>query len=152
MRKGIILALTLVVMVLLVGCGVQNQLADTKWKTEYTTVENYYDTETYDNKEGLVTHIKTYEYKKDGTYLCTSKTDYSAELEEYGKILESYGMDNPYKDTEIKSDPAKWYCDGDKLYLESSEYPMAEIYDVIILDDELILKQGFYFDKYKKVN
>ena len=152
MRKGIILALTLVVMVLLVGCGVQNQLADTKWKYENTRFEYYFDTETVDEKEGLVTYIETYEYKKDGTYLCTYKTDYSAELEEYGKILESYGMDNPYKDTEIKSDPAKWYCDGDKLYIESSEYPMAKIYDVIILDDELILKQGFYFDKYKKVN
>jgi hypothetical protein len=29
---------------------------------------------------------------------------------------------------------------------------MAEIYDVIILDDELILKQGFGYTKYKKVN
>jgi uncharacterized lipoprotein NlpE involved in copper resistance len=133
MRKGIILALTLVVMVLLVGCGVQNQLTGTKWQHE----KNYviYSGTT---KEGTGIETTTWEFKKDGTLIMSTKDVYTKKS---GII-----------DTDETSETTKWYCDGDKLYIESSEYPMAEIYDVIILDDELILKQGFDYTKYKKVN
>ena len=131
MRKGIILALTLVVMVLLVGCGVQNQLADTKW-TQTTSQEVYDDI--------FLTSTETYEFNKDDSFKYTSTRDYPSELEELG-----------YEDEKYEK-KGSWYCNDNRLYLEVENYPKAEIFDVIILDDELILKQGFYYTKYKKVN
>ena len=63
MKKGIVIALAIAFMVLFVGCGVQNQLANTKWQMKYTD-EDYSLVYSYEFKEsGYLFEIvtKTYE-------------------------------------------------------------------------------------------
>ena len=130
MKKGIIFALSLILSVIVMGCGIQNQLADTKWEREGT----------YEQGDVIVSFKKIYEFKKDGTLLMQDDTDYPSELEAMG-----------YEDS-IETSTDKWYCKGDKLYLEYENNSIVIFYDVLLLDDELILKQGDIFLKYTRVN
>ena len=66
--------------------------------------------------------------------------DYPSELEEIG-----------LEDT-TETTTNKWYCKGDKLYLESDNNSIVLFYDVIIVDNELILKQANTFMIFKRVD
>ena len=112
------------------SCGVQNQLADTKWELE----------DSYEQVDAVVSFKKIYEFKKDGTLLIHDNIDYPSELEAIG--LED--------STETTTN--KWYCKGDKLYLEYENNSIVLFYDVIIVDDELILKQANTFMIFKRVD
>ena len=131
MKKGLIITLALTLMILFVGCGLSSQLAGTKWTR--TTSQEVYD-------DMFLTSTKTYEFNKDDSFKYTSTRDYPSELEEFGYEDEKY---------EIKG---SWYCNDNRLYLEVENYPEGEFYDVVILEDELILKNGSNFEKYKKVD
>ena len=130
MKKGIIFSVSIILLVFFMGCGVQNQLADTKWEREGT----------YEQGDIIVSFKKIYEFKKDGTLLMQDDIDYPSELEEIG-----------LEDT-TETTTNKWYCKGDKLYLEYDNNSIVLFYDVIIVDDKLILKQGDIFLKYTRVN
>ncbi len=131
MKKGLIISLALTLMILFVGCGLSSQLAGTKWTR--TTSQEVYD-------DMFLTSTKTYEFNKDDSFKYTSTRDYPSELEEFGYEDEKY---------EIKG---SWYCNDNRLYLEVENYPEGEFYDVVILEDELILKNGSDFEKYNKVD
>ena len=131
MKKGLIISLALTLMILFVGCGLSSQLAGTKWTR--TTSQEVYD-------DMFLTSTKTYEFNKDDSFKYTSTRDYPSELEEFGYEDEKY---------EIKG---SWYCNDNRLYLEVENYPEGEFYDVVILEDELILKNGSDLEKYNKVD
>ena len=59
MKKGIIFSISIILLVFFMGCGVQNQLADTKWEREGT----------FELEGAVVSYTKIYEFKKDGTLL-----------------------------------------------------------------------------------
>ena len=131
MKKGFMISLALTLMILFVGCGLSSQRAGTKWTR--TTSQEVYD-------DMFLTSTKTYEFNKDDSFKYTSTRDYPSELEEFGYEDEKY---------EIKG---SWYCNDNRLYLEVENYPEGEFYDVVILEDELILKNGSDFEKYNKVD
>ena len=112
------------------GCGVQNQLADTKWEREGT----------YEQGDVIISFKKIYEFKKDGTLLMQDDIDYPSELEAMGV------------EDSIETSTEKWYCKGDKLYLEYENNSIVIFYDVLLLDDELILKQADTFMIFKRVD
>ena len=130
MKNGIIFSLSIILLVFFMSCGVQNQLADTKWELE----------DSYEQVDAVVSFKKIYEFKKDGTLLIHDNIDYPSELEAIG--LED--------STETTTN--KWYCKGDKLYLEYENNSIVLFYDVIIVDDELILKQANTFMIFKRVD
>lgn len=130
MKKGIIFSLSIILLVFFMGCGVQNQLADTKWERE----------DSYEQGNFVVSFKKIYEFKKDGTLLIQDDIDYPSELEEMG-----------LEDT-TETTTSKWNCKGDKLYIEYENNSIVLFYDVIIVDDELILKQADTFLIFKRVN
>ena len=130
MKKGIIFSLSIILLVFFMGCGVQNQLADTKWERE----------DSYEQGNFVVSFKKIYEFKKDGTLLIQDDIDYPSELEEMG-----------LEDT-TETTTSKWNCKGDKLYIEYENNSIVLFYDVIIVDDELILKQADTFMIFKRVN
>ena len=130
MKKGIIFALSIILSVIVMGCGIQNQLADTKWERE----------DSYEFQGYVVSFKKIYEFKKDGTLLIHDNIDYPSELEEIG-----------LEDT-TETTTNKWYCKGDKLYLEYENNSIVIFYDVLLLDDELILKQADTFMIFKRVD
>ena len=130
MKKGIIYTLSIILLVFFMGCGVQNQLADTKWEREGT----------FELEGAVVSYTKIYEFKKDGTLLIQDDIDYPSELEAVGN------------EDSIETSTEKWYCKGDKLYLEYENNSIVIFFDVLLLDDELILKQGDTFLKYTRVN
>lgn len=72
MKKGIVFALAIALMVLFVGCGLQNQLAGTKWEMKY----DYSRTVTFNLKESgplLETTTYVYEgksYTEEGKWFC----------------------------------------------------------------------------------
>lgn len=127
MKKGLIISLALTLMILFVGCGLSSQLAGTKWTRTVTKdlVDNFTYTVTY-----------TYEFNDDDTFKKTTTYDYPAELYD----------DDTYEYT------GSWYCNDNRLYLEFENELEGEFYDVVILEDELILKNGSDFEKYKKVD
>lgn len=131
MKKGLIISLALTLMILFVGCGLSSQLAGTKWTRTVTKdhVDNFTFTDTY-----------TYEFNDDDTFTFTVTCDNPAELIDYGY------EDGTYEYT------GSWYCNDNRLYLEFENEPEGEFYDVVILEDELILKNGSDFEKYKKVD
>ena len=130
MKKGIIYTLSIILLVFFMGCGVQNQLADTKWEREGT----------FELEGAVVSFKKIYEFKKDGTLLIQDDIDYPSELEEIG-----------LEDTTVTT-TSKWYCKGDRLYIEDENNSIVLFYDVTIVDDELILKQADTFMIFKRVN
>ena len=130
MKKGIIFSLSIILLVFFMGCGVQNQLADTKWERETS----------YEQGNFVVSFKKIYEFKKDGTLLIQDDIDYPSELEEMG-----------LEDT-TETTTSKWNCKGDRLYIEYENNSIVLFYDVIIVDDELILKQADTFMIFKRVN
>ena len=130
MKKGIIFALSIILSVIVMGCGIQNQLADTKWERE----------DSYEDQGYVVSFKKIYEFKKDGTLLMQDDTDYPSELEAMGC------------EDSIETSTEKWYCKGDKLYLEYENNSIVIFYDVLLLDDELILKQADTFMIFKRVD
>ena len=105
------------------GCGVQNQLADTKWEREGT----------FELEGAVVSYTKIYEFKKDGTLLMQDITDLGL-------------VDATVTNT------SKWYCQGDRLYIENENNSIVLFYDVTIVDDELILKQADTFMIFKRAN
>ena len=123
MKKGIIFSLSIILLVFFMGCGVQNQLADTKWEREGT----------FELEGAVVSYTKIYEFKKDGTLLMQDITDLGL-------------VDSTVTTT------SKWYCKGDKLYIEYENNSIGLFYDVIIVDDELILKQPNTFMIFKRVD
>ena len=63
MKKGIVIGLAIAVVFLFVGCGVQNQLAGTKWQMKYTD-EDYSLVYSYEFKEsGYLFEIVTETYE-----------------------------------------------------------------------------------------
>ena len=130
MKKGIIYTLSIILLVFFMGCGVQNQLADTKWEREGT----------FELEGAVVSFKKIYEFKKDGTLLIQDDIDYPSELEEIG-----------LEDTTVTT-TSKWYCKGDRLYIEDENNSIVLFYDVTIVDDELILKQADTFMIFKRAN
>lgn len=130
MKKGIIYTLSIILLVFFMGCGVQNQLADTKWERE----------DSYEQGNFVVSFKKIYEFKKDGTLLIQDDIDYPSELEEMG-----------LKDT-TETNTSKWYCQGDRLYIENENNSIVLFYDITIVDDELILKQADTFMIFKRAN
>ena len=130
MKKGIIFSISIILLVFFMGCGVQNQLADTKWEREGT----------FELEGAVVSFKKIYEFKKDGTLLIQDDIDYPSELEEIG-----------LEDTTVTT-TSKWYCKGDRLYIEDENNSIVLFYDVTIVDDELILKQADTFMIFKRVN
>lgn len=133
MKKGLIITLALTLMILFVGCGLSSQLAGTKW-TRTVTKETYF----VDNYTYTATY--TYEFNDDDTFKRTLIYDYPTELINYGY------EDSTYEYT------GSWYCNDNRLYLEFENDPEGEFYDVVILEDELILKNGSDFEKYEKVD
>ena len=123
MKKGIIFSLSIILLVFFMGCGVQNQLADTKWEREGT----------FELEGAVVSYTKIYEFKKDGTLLMQDITD-------LGLV-----------DTTVTT-TSKWYCQGNRLYIEDENNSIVLFYDVIIVDDELILKQADTFMIFKRAN
>ena len=123
MKKGIIFSISIILLVFFMGCGVQNQLADTKWEREGT----------FELEGAVVSYTKIYEFKKDGTLLMQDITDLGL-------------VDSTVTTT------SKWYCKGDKLYIEYENNSIGLFYDVIIVDDELILKQPNTFMIFKRVD
>lgn len=123
MKKGIIYTLSIILLVFFMGCGVQNQLADTKWEREGT----------FELEGAVVSYTKIYEFKKDGTLLMQDITDLGL-------------VDSTVTNT------SKWYCQGDRLYIEDENNSIVLFYDVIIVDDELILKQADTFMIFKRAN
>lgn len=73
MKKGIVFALAIALMVLFVGCGLQNQLAGTKWEMKYVE-DDYSRTVTFDLKEsGSLLETTTYDgksYTEEGKWFC----------------------------------------------------------------------------------
>ena len=69
MKKIIFLTLTIMIMFLFVGCGIQNQLADTKWKMQETT--KYYSI------------IASYEFKENGDLIEIETVTVDGESESY---------------------------------------------------------------------
>lgn len=77
MKKGIVFALAIALMVLFVGCGLQNQLAGTKWEMKYVEDDDS-ETVTFDLKESgplLVTTTVVYNgesdsYTEEGKWFC----------------------------------------------------------------------------------
>lgn len=75
MKKGIVFALAIALMVLFVGCGLQNQLAGTKWEMKYVE-DDYSETVTFDLKEsGSLLETTTYVYEgksytEEGKWFC----------------------------------------------------------------------------------
>lgn len=77
MKKGIVFALAIALMVLFVGCGLQNQLAGTKWEMKYVE-DDYSRTVTFDLKESgslVVTTTDVYDdesdsYTEEGKWFC----------------------------------------------------------------------------------
>lgn len=71
MKKGIVIALAITLMVLFVGCGLQNQLAGTKWEMKYVNEEyNTSVTYTFDLKESgdfVLTFTETYDDESDSS-------------------------------------------------------------------------------------
>ena len=130
MKKGIIFSISIILLVFFMGCGVQNQLADTKWEREGT----------FELEGAVVSFKKIYEFKKDGTLLIQDDIDYPSELEEIG-----------LEDTTVTT-TSKWYCKGDRLYIEDENNSIVLFYDVTIVDDELILKQADTFMIFKRAN
>ena len=123
MKKGIIFALSIILSVIVMGCGIQNQLADTKWERE----------DSYEFQGYVVSFNKIYEFKKDGTLLMQDITDLGL-------------VDSTVTNT------SKWYCQGDRLYIENENNSIVLFYDVTIVDDELILKQADTFMIFKRAN
>lgn len=123
MKKGIIYTLSIILLVFFMGCGVQNQLADTKWEREGT----------FELEGAVVSYTKIYEFKKDGTLLMQDITDLG--------LVDS-----------TETTTSKWNCKGDKLYIEYENNSIVLFYDVIIVDDELILKQADTFMIFKRAN
>ena len=123
MKKGIIYTLSIILLVFFMGCGVQNQLADTKWEREGT----------FELEGAVVSYTKIYEFKKDGTLLMQDITDLGL-------------VDSTVTTT------SKWYCQGDRLYIENENNSIVLFYDVTIVDDELILKQADTFMIFKRAN
>ena len=123
MKKGIIFSLSIILLVFFMGCGVQNQLADTKWEREGT----------FELEGAVVSYTKIYEFKKDGTLLMQDITD-------LGLV-----------DTTVTT-TSKWYCQGNRLYIEDENNSIVLFYDVTIVDDELILKQADTFMLFKREN
>ena len=123
MKKGIIYTLSIILLVFFMGCGVQNQLADTKWEREGT----------FELEGAVVSYTKIYEFKKDGTLLMQDITDLGL-------------VDSTVTTT------SKWYCQGDRLYIEDENNSIVLFYDVTIVDDELILKQADTFMIFKRAN
>ena len=123
MKKGIIYTLSIILLVFFMGCGVQNQLADTKWEREGT----------FELEGAVVSYTKIYEFKKDGTLLMQDITD-------LGLV-----------DTTVTT-TSKWYCQGNRLYIEDENNSIVLFYDVTIVDDELILKQADTFMLFKREN
>lgn len=72
MKKGIVFALAIALMILFVGCGLQNQLAGTKWEMKYDDSE----TVTFNLKEsGTLLETTTYVYEgksytEEGKWFC----------------------------------------------------------------------------------
>ena len=123
MKKGIIFSLSIILLVFFMGCGVQNQLADTKWEREGT----------FELEGAVVSYTKIYEFKKDGTLLMQDITDLGL-------------VDSTVTTT------SKWNCKGDRLYIENENNSIVLFYDVTIVDDELILKQADTFMIFKRAN
>ena len=123
MKKGIIYTLSIILLVFFMGCGVQNQLADTKWEREGT----------FELEGAVVSYTKIYEFKKDGTLLMQDITDLG--------LVDS-----------TETTTSKWYCKGDRLYIEDENNSIVLFYDVTIVDDELILKQADTFMIFKRAN
>ena len=130
MKKGIIYTLSIILLVFFMGCGVQNQLADTKWEREAS----------YEDQDYVVSFIKIYEFKKDGTLLIHDNIDYPSELE-------AIGLEDSTETT-----TSKWNCQGDRLDIENENNSIVLFYDVTIVDDELILKQADTFMIFKRAN
>ena len=67
MKKGIVIALAIAVVFMFVGCGVQNQLANTKWQMKYTD-EDY-------------SLVYSYEFKESGDLISIVTETYEGESE-----------------------------------------------------------------------
>lgn len=95
MKKGLAIALALVMLVLFVGCGLASQLSGTKWEIR--------ESETY---EGItVETVVTYDFQKDNVLKMTGDVYMN------GVLMSEYGM----------SLTGKWYVDGDELTIEYTE-------------------------------
>lgn len=74
MKKGIVFALAIALMVLFVGCGLQNQLTGTKWEMKYVEYDYSRTTVTFDIKESgsllETTSYDGYAYTEEGKWFC----------------------------------------------------------------------------------
>ena len=91
MKKGIVIALAIAVVFLFVGCGVQNQLANTKWQMKYTD-EDYSLVYSYEFKESgdLISIVtETYEGESEtsdpakGKWFCVDNMLFIEDSEDY---------------------------------------------------------------------
>lgn len=95
MKKGLAIALALVMMVLFVGCGLANQLSGTKW--EYVVNEEI--VEGYHFEEVLI-----YEFKKGDVFVM------SVNMRVDGEVIPEY----------TESVTGTWVVDGDELTIRYS--------------------------------
>ena len=91
MKKGIVIALAIAVVFLFVGCGVQNQLANTKWQMKITD-EDYSLVYSYEFKEnGYLIEIVTETYEgesetsdpKKSKWFCVDNMLFIEDSEDY---------------------------------------------------------------------
>lgn len=123
MKKGIVIALAIAVVFLFVGCGVQNQLANTKWQMKYTD-EDY-------------SQVYSYEFKESGDLISIETETYEGESE----------TSDPKKSKWFCVDNMLFIEDSEDYLLEDGCY-LAEI-----KKDELLLtvEDGYTMYKLTKV-
>ena len=132
MKKGIVFAFAIALMVLFVGCGIQNQLSGTAWGDA-----NYKSSYELYKKSGAPASTVSgtyYEFISDGSYNTYDKDLLSSDS---GQLP---GMQIPDRYYESIYPSGTWFCEGHELHMKLNGSSVGIIYNASISGDTLTLE------------
>lgn len=156
MKKGIVIALAILMIFVLVGCGekdfstnendsIDQQLIGTSWYQSQTTETDIGEGVLSGGEWGLyvenitlsIITTVTYEFN-DSSFTCTTKIV---------QKKSGWTNENEYIEREVSTETESvngtWHFENDRLYLIADNATTGVSYSVFIIDDELILENEY---------
>lgn len=169
MKKGIVIALAILMMFVLVGCGekdfntnvndsIDQQLIGTSWYQSQTTETDIGKGVLSGGEWGIyvekitltITTTVTYTFNSD-TFSSTSEitqkksgwTEGVYGIDGEGNYIETPGEEVSETETETESVTGSWYFEDDRLYMIEDNAVTGTSFSVSIINDELILENEY---------